>query len=351
MSFATLTASSASREGTGIRKIMNPLAPFSGNSFQAQAVEIQSGRLQFIQQTFPETLGEIGGGRSRGEWVRWIHDRLFNDGWQVNAVRSELARVQPAAQVIAVTSGKGGVGKTTFAVNLAVAFAQQGKRVLLFDADLGMANVHVFAGVNPTATILDFIDGRATLDSILISGPAGIRIACGASGVGRLADLSERVLESLGRELMRVALGFDVLIIDTGAGVAPSVMHFLAIAHDAVVIATPNLASTLDAYGVVKVVHEQRLRTRLHLLVNEADDETQAAAVTARVTGCANRFLKSTPGDLGFLRRDPAFEASNQQRRPLLLAQPASIPAQRIAQIAARLAAAPVPTANTSAAA
>ncbi len=316
-----------------------------------QPPEIQSARLQFIQQTFPEAAGELGGGRNRIEWLRWIHDRLFVDGWQVQAVRAELVGMRPTVQVIAVASGKGGVGKTTFAVNLAVAFAQSGKRVLLFDADLGMANVHVFAGVNPQKTILDVIDGRATLESILVPGPAGIQIACGASGVGRLADLGERVLETLSREMMRVAMAFDILLIDTGAGVAPAVMHFLALAQDAIVIATPNLASTLDAYGVIKVAHEQRLRTRLHLLVNEADDETQAAAVTTRVAGCAQRFLQITPGDLGFLRRDPAFEQSNQQRRPLVLAQPASTHAQRIAQIAAQLASAAAPAAKSSAAA
>ena len=330
---------------------MKSLASFSGNPIESQPAEIQSARLQFIQQTFPEAAGELGGGRSRMEWLRWIHDRLFVDGWQVQAVRAELGRGRPTVQVIAISSGKGGVGKTTFAVNLATALAQSGKRVLLFDADLGMANVHVFAGVNPTTTILDVIDGRATLESILVSGPAGMQIACGASGVGRMADLGERTLEMLGRQLMRVAAGFDVLLIDTGAGVAPSVMHFLALAHDAIVIATPNLASTLDAYGVIKVAHEQRLRTRLHLLVNEADDETQAAAVSARVAGCAQRFLQITPGDLGFLRRDAAFEQSNQQRRPLVLAQPASAHAQRITQIAAQLATAPTPAAKTSAAA
>ena len=328
---------------------MKSFASISGNPIESQPAEIQSARLQFIQQTFPEVAGELGGGRTRLDWLRWIHDRLFIDGWQVHAVRAELSRGQPGVQVIAVSSGKGGVGKTTFAVNLAVAFAQSGKRVLLFDADLGMANVHVFAGVNPQKTILDVIDGRATLQSILIPGPAGMQIACGASGVGRLADLSERVLETLGRELMRVAVGFDILLIDTGAGVAPAVMHFLALAHDAIVIATPNLASTLDAYGVIKVAHEQRLRTRLHLLVNEADDETQAAAVSARVVGCANRFLQITPGDLGFLRRDAAFEQSNQQRCPLQLAQPASVHAQRIAQIAGQLATAPVAKAAAAA--
>ena len=330
---------------------MTTFASFSGNPIDTPPTELQPSRLQFIQRTFPELTGELGGGRSRMEWFRWVHDRLFTDGWQIPAVRNELTRAQPTVQVIAATSGKGGVGKTTFAVNLAVAFAQRGKRVLLFDGDLGMANVHVFAGVNPATTILDVIDGRATMEGILVQGPAGIQIACGASGVGRLADLDGRVLDTLGRQLLHVAAAFDILIIDTGAGVAPSVMHFLALAHDVVVLATPNLASTLDAYGVIKVAHEQRLRTRLHLLVNEAADAAQAAAVLARVSGCARRFLQITPGDLGFLRRDPAFEQANQQRRPLQLTQPTGIHAQRIAQIAAQISNTPACPANASAAA
>ena len=330
---------------------MTSLASFPWNPIEPRPAEIQPARLQFIQLTFPEISGELGAGRSRMEWVRWIHDRLFVDGWQVPTVRAELTRAQPTVQVIAVTSGKGGVGKTTFSVNLAAAFAQSGKRVLLFDADLGMANVHVFTGVNPTATLLDVIDGRMQLEGILVPGPAGMQIACGASGVGRLADLDGRRVEMLGRQLLRVAADFDILVVDTGAGVAPSVMHFLALAHHAVVIATPNLASTLDAYGVIKVAHEQRLRTRLHLLVNEADNEKQAAAVTARVGGCASRFLQISLGDLGFLRRDAAFEEASQQRRPLVLAEPGGEPAQRITHIAAQLATAPTPRADASVAA
>ena len=330
---------------------MKSIASFPWKPIEPRPAEIQSARMQFIELNFPEIAGELGGGRSRMEWVRWIHDRLFIDGWQIPAVRSELTTSRPTVQVIAVTSGKGGVGKTTFAVNLAAAFAQGGKRVLLFDADLGMANVHVFTGVNPTATLLDVIDGRMKLESILVPGPAGMQIACGASGVGRLADLEGRLIEMLGRQLLRVASEFDVLVIDTGAGVAPSVMNFLALAHHAVVIATPNLASTLDAYGVIKVAHEQLLKTQLHLLVNEVDDETQAAAVTSRVAGCASRFLQISLGDLGFLRRDAAFEDACQKRRPIVLAQPVCEHAQRIASIAAQLAATPIPKPSASVAA
>ena len=155
--------------------------------------------------------------------------------------------------------------------------------------------------------------------------------------MGRLADLGDRVLETLGREILRVASGFDVLLIDTGAGVAPTVMHFLGLAADTIVVATPNLASTLDAYGVIKVTQELRLRTRLHVLVNEVEDEAQSASVLGRIIGCANRFLQITPGELGFLWRDPEFEVANQHRRPFVLAYPGSAHCLRFAEIAARL--------------
>jgi flagellar biosynthesis protein FlhG len=309
--------------------------------------ELESARLQFIDQTFPE----LPDGDLRREWQRWIHDRVFVDNWPIATVRAEVLRALRPVRTIAVTSGKGGVGKTTFAVNLATALAQQGQRVLLFDADLGMANAHVFAGVNPAASLLDLIDGRASIESIFAAGPAGMQIACGASGVGRLANLEGPLLEMLGRELLRAASDFDVTVIDTGAGIAPPVLHFLALAQDAVVIATPNLASTLDAYGLVKVVHEQRLTTRLHLLVNEADDDAQAASVLTRIAGCATRFLGLNVGDLGWLERDAAFEHANQQRRPLLVIAPENSNAQRISGIARRLVPPPAQSHHTSAAA
>ena len=200
-----------------------------------------------------------------------------------------------------------------------------------------MANVHIFAGVNPTATLLDVVDGRSTLDDVVTPGPCGVQLICGASGIGRMAELGAPALEALGRELLRVASEFDVLIMDTGAGISPSVTHFLGLAQDTVVVATPNLASTLDAYGVIKLAHESQLATRLHVLINQADNEHQAARVLDRIAGCANRFLNSSLGTLGFLDRDPSIEQSNQSRRPLALTDPGNATALRIAAIAARL--------------
>jgi flagellar biosynthesis protein FlhG len=311
-------------------------------STSATARPIGQAHAQFIEQTFAEFLGETRPADQsvcarRAELIRWIHHRLFEDRVPVSTVRAELNSARRSTRIIAVTSGKGGVGKTTFSVNLAVACAQLGRKVLLFDADFGMANVHIFAGVNPPATLLDVVDARASLDEVITPGPCGVQLICGASGIGRMAELGAPVLEALGRELLRVASEFDVLILDTGAGISPSVTHFLALAQDTVVVATPNLASTLDAYGVIKLAHESQLATRIHVLINQADNEHQAARVLDRIAGCANRFLNSTLSTLGFLERDPSIEQSNQSRRPLALTDPGSVSALRIAEIAARL--------------
>ena len=314
---------------------MTSTSTFSAQPAKSSSTpEIEPARLQFLQQAFPDVLGA---GQCPAAVLQWIHDRLFRDGWSIGAVRTELSRTAHQLRVLAVTSGKGGVGKTTIAVNLAVALAQQGRRVLLFDADLGMANVHVFSGINPTATLLDVVDRRTTLAQILEPGPGGIQVICGASGIARLADLNGAVLEALGRELLRIAADFEVLVIDTGAGISSSVTHFLALAQEAIVVTAPSLAATLDAYGVVKAMHENRLRTRLHVLINQAEDEAQAARVLERITGCASRFLKLELSSIGCLPRDPAFEQANQNRRPLVLAQPDSPSAILLADIAARL--------------
>jgi flagellar biosynthesis protein FlhG len=135
--------------------------------------------------------------------------------------------------------------------------------------------------------------------------------------------------------LLNVATAYDVVLVDTGAGISPAVMHFLGLAEETIVVSTPNIAATLDAYGLIKVAHESRLKTGLHLLVNMADDERQAAAVHERIAGCATRFLQRSVHGLGYLRRDSAVELANQRRRPLILDQPGHANSQTLSRIAA----------------
>jgi flagellar biosynthesis protein FlhG len=299
---------------------------------------LELARLQFIQREFAPFLSD-GFGLAPGQRVEriyWIHDRLFVDGSSVESVRSELSGGDRRARVLAVTSGKGGVGKTTVSLNLAVAAAAMGARTLLVDADLGMANIHVFGGIKPTLTLLDYIDERASFADIVARGPGNLEVICGVSGVGRLADLEPRMLHRFGRGLLSIANRYDLVVIDTGAGIGPAVLACLELASEVLLIATPNLAATLDAYGVVKAAHEHGIRKPWSLLVNYALEAAEAEPVAARLQGCAQRFLQIDLASAGWLPRAVEIEEANQARVPLVLRTTGGAVAQKLSELAAR---------------
>lgn len=305
---------------------------------------IEASRVRFIETEFSEYFGgpdkgmQHTGFDDRGiEMLRKIHHLIFQQGATPFAVRKELKRSMHRFRTLAVTSGKGGVGKTTISLNLAIAAAQSGQRTLLLDADMGLGNVHVFAGIAPRGTMMDLVEGRRPAAELLSPGPGGIQVLCGSSGSTRLADLSPRAIERLGGELAEMGNEFDQMIIDTGAGISAQVTEFLAMADDILVVTTPNIAATLDAYGVIKVAREEGMRGRIHILVNQADSEPQAAQVAEKIRACAQRFLDYAPEILGGLTRDAAVEEANQTRRPLLISRPGDPNAAAIARIAARL--------------
>ena len=292
---------------------------------------ISPSRLRFLVCEFPDLLGithpathSLRFTAVQQQTLDILHRLRFNEGRSAAAVRQAWAESRPGrrARIITVTSGKGGVGKTTVSVNLAACLGRRGLRTLLVDADMGLGNVHVLAGVDGRRTLAELVPGGAPIEDLLVDGPGSIKLICAGSGVARLADVDERTLHHLSSELNRLAHRFDVILLDTGAGISQHVVHFMRMAQDIVVVTTPDLTAVLDAYGAIKVGREARVGGRFNILVNSAESPEEAARVFERISTCAQRFLQFTPTLLGHLIRDDEVRKSNQLRRPIVLAQP-----------------------------
>jgi flagellar biosynthesis protein FlhG len=225
-------------------------------------------------------------------------------------------------KLAAITSGKGGVGKSTVTVNLAVAASRRGLRTMIFDADMGLGNVHVLTGVHPRGTVMDVLAGKMTMTEALVDGPENVKILCGGAGVAELANLNKDYLDFLSRELERLTLEFDLILIDTAAGIGEGVVQFLKMADEIIVVATPNVASVLDAYGVVKVARQYQCGGEIHMLMNQVDHLQHSLTVFNNISTCTQRFLGYAPQYLGYLLRDATVEQAYQSRRPFLLSYP-----------------------------
>lgn len=258
-------------------------------------------------------------------------------------------RIRPVqlARAIAISSGKGGVGKTNLAVNLAVSFAQRGKRVALLDADLGLANADVLCGITPRATLEDVVAGERTLDEVMVQAPGGFRLIPGASGVSRLADMGQSQRRDVLQQLMDLEREVDVIIVDTGAGIGANSMAFAAAAHSILVATTPEPTSIADAYGAVKTLVARGRREGLRLVVNMASSEDEARAVHARIDRVARAFLSARLEYAGAVPLDAAVAAAVRRRQPLALAAPtapAAVAVRRLADVLLGEAAVPPPT-------
>jgi flagellar biosynthesis protein FlhG len=338
----------------------------SGKSFSirelAQQTGVEESKIRFFERMFPEYFETPAAALSSRPFterhaalLRDIAELLPRHKNNLSAVRAELQQRHAAparpVRIITVTSGKGGVGKTTVSINLALALAQSGARTVLFDADLGLANVHVLAGLRPRATLVELLQGEASIDELLHDGPGGIKVVCGGSGISGLADLKQDFVQFLGREIQRMGRQADVVVVDTAAGLTASVLQFVKLADEIVVVATPNPASMLDAYSMIKVARQEKAPGRIGLLVNQAADPKQAAHVKDRICTCAEQFLGFTLHAHGHLTRDAELELSAHRREPYLLTHPDTGNARSLRALAAHLRAAPQPAATPALAA
>jgi len=256
---------------------------------------------------------------------------------------AERTRSVRLARAIAISSGKGGVGKSNIAVNLAVAFAERGLRAALLDADLGLANADVLCGITPRATLEDVVSGHRTLDEVMVSAPGGFRLLPGASGVSRLADMGQSVRREVFAQLLELEQSVDLLLIDTGAGIGANSMAFAAAADTIIVATTPEPTSIADAYGAIKTLVARGRRDGIRLVVNMASSEEEARAVHARVNRVARAFLSTSIDFAGAIPHDVSVPTAVRRREPVAVHAPYAPASRAIRQLARTLSGESVP--------
>ncbi|MFH2047315.1 MAG: MinD/ParA family protein [Pseudomonadota bacterium] len=236
---------------------------------------------------------------------------------------AESGKKAKGPRVIAVASGKGGVGKTNIVVNLAIAFRRIGYRVLIFDADLGLANIDIIFGLNPKYNIENIINGEKELSQIIVKGPEGVDIIPASSGVQELTQLTEGQKINLLNEFDMLNRKYDLLLVDTGAGVSSNVIYFNLAADERMIVVTPEPTSVTDAYALIKILYFKYEIKNFYLILNMVNDEKEAKSVYDKFVKVVNRFMGGISIEYaGFIPRDNLLREAVARRKPVMRAFP-----------------------------
>lgn len=257
--------------------------------------------------------------------------------------RSNSSPSRPT-RVISVTSGKGGVGKTSFSISFGIALSALGKRVLLFDADLGMANIDVLLNVKPKFDILDVISGDKDIKDIIVEAPGGLSFIPGASGLQQLAYLSDAQFNKIISGFNDIEEEFDYMIIDTGAGLSKNVTNFLLASDEIFLVTTTEPHAIMDAYSIIKVITDLSTQKNINLIINKCESKGEAISVSNKMKATSLRFLELDISYLGHIFEDKSVSKSVKSQVPLMLMYPDSQAALCIKNIAASYSGSPVPS-------
>lgn len=251
-----------------------------------------------------------------------------------DARAAELRAAPRRARVVCIASGKGGVGKSILATNLAVLRARAGERVLLIDFDVGFANDHLLYGLAPKHDLVGVLEGRVSALDALATGPEGVQLLSGGVGRTELVSATRRELERLFRALTPLESRFDRIIVDHGAGLSYATLAQLSVAETLLIVASHEVTALSDAYALFKRAHAANPRVRAGLVINRAPSRAHVDSAWERYSGACRKFLGAVPELVGWVPADDAVSASVDARRPLVLSQPDSPAARAFEPIA-----------------
>ncbi len=244
---------------------------------------------------------------------------------------------QTHVRTIAVASGKGGVGKTNVVANLAIALQKEGCKVLILDAALGLSNIDVLLHLAPKYNIQHVLDGEMKLKDIMVEGPYGIKVLPATSGVQEMTSLDEFQRLRFLEEFESLEEDINVLLIDTAAGISENVAFFCIAAQEIIIVTSPDPTSIADAYALIKVLYTRYQEKSLNVLVNSAEDETEAKEVFKRLLTAAEKFLHISLDYLGFIPRDNAVVKAVRAQKAFVEAFPDSKASKKVASLATKI--------------
>jgi flagellar biosynthesis protein FlhG len=243
---------------------------------------------------------------------------------------------QDRARIITVTSGKGGVGKSNFVVNLALTLQKLGKKVLIFDADVGMGNDDVLMGFLPKYNVFDVIFNGKEIDDVIITGPYGVKLLPGGSGITKIEELTDEQRQTFISKLEKLS-GLDYIIMDTGAGINRSVLGFVACCEELIILTTPEPTSLTDAYSLLKAINHFKIKSSAKVVINRAIDEKEAVLTYNKFNNAVSNFLKLKLEYIGSVAEDRKLVQAVRSQQPLVISFPNSDAAQDLNKIALKL--------------
>jgi len=244
-----------------------------------------------------------------------------------NIVKRNQAVAPNRARVITVTSGKGGVGKSNISVNLAIQLRKKGKKVIIFDADFGLANVEVIFGIVPKYNLFDIIYNNKTITEVLTNGPLGIEFLSGGSGVNELLKLDHAQVNFLVQKLNELDKYADVIIIDTGAGISDAVISFIYASNEIILVTTPEPTSVTDAYAVLKAIKNnniENVQKNINVLINRVVSDEEGLDIFNKLDKVSRKFLGLEIKNIGFLPEDKSLPRAVIEQKPVSILFPKS---------------------------